>query len=83
MSEPWNPADAEKAAKEFCKDWPSGEVYHRNDLTVFFEAGAKWAAEMIEKKPSSAEEIQETIGKLQRTLASRLLRETNREGKGR
>lgn len=49
---PWTQEEAEKAAKEYCKDWPSGEVYHRNDLTVFFEAGVAWAAKQIEKCPS-------------------------------
>lgn len=29
----------DRLAKEFCKDWPSGEVYHCNDLTMFYEEG--------------------------------------------
>lgn len=28
---PWTKEQAEKWAKEFCKEWPSGEVYHWND----------------------------------------------------
>ena len=86
MSEPWSKADAAKAAKEWAALPFRGTdscIPYDEMLERAFVVGTMWAAEMIEKKADSNEEIQETIAKLQGTLASRILREANRERKGR